>query len=132
MRPSVSLSSPNEVRPSLEITNFDGHGSMSLNVELQAKMIEELLVKNAQLADENTAAQQMRGPFGGTNDSVNEGHPNTYGMPGQSLRETTMSAASYRDNLKISEDETFTKYANLKSIEYIHSQFYIQKHSREA
>lgn len=29
---------------------------MSLNVELQAKMIEELLVKNAQLADENTAA----------------------------------------------------------------------------
>ena len=27
-------------------------------------MIEELLVKNAQLADENVAAQQMRGPFG--------------------------------------------------------------------
>ena len=49
---------------------------------------------------------------------------NTYGMPGQSLRETTMSAASYRDNIKISADETFTKYANLKSIEYIHSQFY--------
>ena len=87
-------------------------------------MIEELLVKNAQLADENTAAQQMRGPFGGTNDSVNEGMANTYGMPGQSLRETTMSAASYRDNIKISADETFTKYANLKSIEYIHSQFY--------
>lgn len=95
-------------------------------------MIEELLVKNAQLADENTAAQQMRGPFGGTNDSVNEGMANTYGMPGQSLRETTMSAASYRDNIKISADETFTKYANLKSIEYIHSQFYTQKHSREA
>lgn len=32
-----------------------------------------------------------------------------------------MSAGSYRDNVKISSDETFTKYANLKSIEYIHS-----------
>jgi len=31
-----------------------------------------------------------------------------------------MSAGSYRDNLKIAADETFTKFANLKSIEYIH------------
>ena len=57
-RPSISgLGSPLETaKPSLEI-NFDGgQASMSLNVELQAKMIEELLVKNAQLADENTAA----------------------------------------------------------------------------
>lgn len=56
IRPNASLCAPHEMKPSLEITNFDGQGSMSLNVELQAKMIEELLVKNAQLADENTAA----------------------------------------------------------------------------
>ena len=56
MRPSMSIGSPLETaKPSLEIA-FEGQGSMSLNVELQAKMIEELLVKNAQLADENTAA----------------------------------------------------------------------------
>ena len=36
-------------------------------------MIEELLVKNSQLADENASAQQMRGPFA-PNDSVEEGH----------------------------------------------------------
>jgi len=29
---------------------------MNMNIELQAKMIEELLVKNAQLADENVQA----------------------------------------------------------------------------
>ena len=47
-------------------------------------MIEELLVKNAQMADENVASQQMRGPFSSNDDSVNEGHQNTYqgyGMP---------------------------------------------------
>ena len=42
-------------------------------------MIEELLVKNAQIADENVAAQQMRGPFA-PNDSVDEGRP--YGSGG--------------------------------------------------
>lgn len=117
---SVSLSSPHDARANLEIMNFEGATSMSLNVELQAKMIEELLVKNAQLADENTAAQQMRGPFGGGNDSMNEGHPNSYGMPSLPRESTMMSAGSYRDNLKIAADETFTKFANLKSIEYIH------------
>jgi hypothetical protein len=43
-------------------------------------MIEELLVKNAQLAEENVQSHQIRGPFG-ANDSVNEGHPSIYGMP---------------------------------------------------
>ena len=104
-----------------------------MNIELQAKMIEELLVKNAQLADENVQAQQMRGPFN-ANDSADDGHPNTFGMPtGQSRENLSQSGAgTFRDNVKIAQDETFTRFANLKSIEYIHQQFYVQKHSREA
>ena len=48
-RPSLSgLQSPLEsAKPSLEINFNGGNGSMGLNIELQAKMIEELLVKNA-------------------------------------------------------------------------------------
>ena len=71
----------------------------------------------------------MRGPFGG-NDSVNEGHPSNFGMPVSA--QGRENQGSYRDNLKIAQDDTFTKFANLKSIEYIHGQFYSQKHSREA
>lgn len=41
-----------EVKSGLDI-NPSG---MNMNIELQAKMIEELLVKNAQLADENVQA----------------------------------------------------------------------------
>jgi len=39
----VSLCSPHEMKPSLDV-NPQG---MNMNIELQAKMIEELLVKNA-------------------------------------------------------------------------------------
>lgn len=47
-RPSVSLCSPHEAKPSLDIfTSQTNPSSMNLNIELQAKMIEELLVKNA-------------------------------------------------------------------------------------
>ena len=47
-RPSVSLCSPHEAKPSLDIfTSQANPSSMNLNIELQAKMIEELLVKNA-------------------------------------------------------------------------------------
>jgi len=54
-RPSMSLCSPHELKPSLDVFSTQaGPGSMNLNIELQAKMIEELLVKNAQLSDENT------------------------------------------------------------------------------
>ena len=101
-----------------------------MNIELQAKMIEELLVKNAQLADENVQAQHMQGPFV-NNDSLSEGHSATYGMP-TSGRDGVSAQGSYRDNIKISQDDTFSKFASLKSIEYIHQQFYAQKHSREA
>lgn len=73
----MSMCSPTEAKPSIEMMSVTG---MSMNVELQAKMIEELLVKNSQLVDENTASQQMRGPFGG-NDSLNEGHSGNFGMP---------------------------------------------------
>jgi len=72
-----SACSPIELtRPSLDIAtnpDFGNQGTMSLNIELQAKMIEELLVKNSQLADENASAQQMRGPFA-SNESVDESH----------------------------------------------------------
>jgi len=56
-RPSMSLCSPHGLKPSLDVFSTQagsGSGSMNLNIELQAKMIEELLVKNAQLSDENT------------------------------------------------------------------------------
>ena len=58
IRPSVSLCSPTEMKPSLEVTSPGNinMGGMGMNIELQAKMIEELLVKNAQLSDENVAA----------------------------------------------------------------------------
>ncbi len=45
-RNSLSLCSPYEMKPSLDIVNPSQDG-MNLNIELQAKMIEELLVKNA-------------------------------------------------------------------------------------
>ena len=61
----------------------------------------------------------MRGPFN-ANDSMNEGHPSSFGMPSLPREGTMTSVGSYRDNVKISADETFTKFANLKSIEYIH------------
>jgi len=51
----MSLCSPQEMKPSLDVFN-PSQGSMNMNIELQAKMIEELLVKNAQLADENVQA----------------------------------------------------------------------------
>lgn len=44
----------------------------------------------------------------------------------------TLPSGTHRDNVKIAQDETFTRFANLKSIEYIHGQFYANKHSREA
>ena len=72
----------------------------------------------------------MRGPFN-ANDSMNEGHPNSFGRP-TAARDNFSGAGSYRENAKIAADETFTHYASLKSIEYIHQQFYAQKHSREA
>ena len=88
-------------------------------------MIEELLVKNAQLVDENSAAQQVRGPFD-ANDSVNvSGY-------GAQMRDRGNKGGSYHDNPRIGADETFTAFANLKSIEYIHQQFYAQRNSREA
>ena len=75
-RPGVSLSGAHEPKSTLDI-NPQG---MNMNIELQAKMIEELLVKNSQLADENEVNREMRGPFN-ANDSADEGHPNTFGMP---------------------------------------------------
>lgn len=62
---------------------------------------------------------------------MNEGHPNSFGMP-SGTRENFNGSGSYRENVKLAQDETFTHFANLKSIEYIHQLFYAQKHSREA
>ena len=33
---------------------------------------------------------------------------------------------------QLNQDETFTQYANLKALDYIHTQFYQQKNSRDA
>ena len=66
----------------------------------------------------------MRGPFS-ANDSLNEGfNPNSFGMASQ--------GPSYRENVKLNEDEPFARFAQLKSIEYIHQQFHAYKNSREA
>ena len=54
-------------------------------------------------------------------------------MPSQSKDSALATAGgSYKDNFKIGADETFTQFASLKSIEYIHQQFYAYKNSREA
>ena len=60
----------------------------------------------------------MRGPFS-ANDSVND-----VGLASQ--------GPSYRENVKLTEDEPFARFAQLKSIEYIHQQFHAYKNSREA
>ena len=67
----------------------------------------------------------MRGPFD-ANDSVNvSGY-------GTQMRDRSNRHGSYHDNPRIGADETFTAFANLKSIEYIHQQFYAQRNSRDA
>ena len=45
-----------------------------MNLDLQAKMIEELIMKNNQLSEENNQHLQVKGPFAGSNhyDSVSE------------------------------------------------------------
>ena len=48
------------------------------------------------------------------------------------MRDRVNKGGSYHDNPRIGADETFTAFANLKSIEYIHQQFYAQRNSREA
>lgn len=64
-------------------------------------MIEELLVKNAQISDENTQAQQMRGPFSAEDSMMNDmgGHPNTFGMPAYGRDPT--AHGSYQENSKL-------------------------------
>ena len=42
------------------------------------------------------------------------------------------SGVSYKDIPQLGADETFTSFAGLKSLEYIHTQFYQQKNSRDA
>ena len=87
------------MKPSLDVfsTQHQGSAGMNLNIELQAKMIEELLVKNAQLSEESTQAQQMRGPFN-ANESMEGGHGNTYGMP---VSNHDNGPSSYRENVRL-------------------------------
>ena len=125
---SFSMCSPHETKPSVRdpaMVSFAASNGMEMNLDIQAKMIEELIMKNNQLSDENTAQLHMKGPFQGSSqtDSAGEGIGNF---------QSYSSSLSHRDNQKLNKDDTFAVYANLKSIEYIHTQFYAQKNSREA
>ena len=62
------MCSPHETKPSnrdpsVNVQPFPANQGMDMNLDLQAKMIEELIMKNNQLSDENAQHLQVKGPF---------------------------------------------------------------------
>ena len=67
---SMSMCSPHETRPTGRddgLSQIANNAGMEMNIDLQAKMIEELIMKNSQLSEENTQHLQVKGPFSGAN-----------------------------------------------------------------
>ena len=67
---------------------------------------------------QNVNATAVKGLFG-------DGHAHVSHFPAN-------SAGSYKDIPQLTQDETFVAFAGLKPLEYIHTQFYQQKNSRDA
>ena len=83
----------------------------SLNLEAQARMIEDLIMKNVRLTEDNTQLWKTDLPF---ND----------------VSKVAKNEATF-DTKELTQDEPFALFANIKSIQYISEQFNAHKHSRE-